>query len=149
MLKDKACAHIDEIRSLLVDVSKDIHSNPELAFKEVKASNLLADELEKAGFKVERGAAELETAILASSPVESDGPTIAILAEYDALPGIGHACGHNLIAAAALGAALALSALKKDLPGKLVFMGTPAEEDSPKVANPDPAFTKSESACPW
>ncbi|MHA2206409.1 MAG: M20 family metallopeptidase [Candidatus Thorarchaeota archaeon] len=129
MLKDKACAYIDENRPLLVDVSKEIHSNPELAFKEFKASKLLADELEKAGFNVERGAAGLETAFLASSPVESDGPTIAILAEYDALPEIGHACGHNLIAAAALGASLSLGALKKDLPGKLLFMGTPAEED--------------------
>jgi len=74
------------------------------------------------------GAADLETAIYAEHPEVSKGPSVAILAEYDALPEIGHACGHNLIAAAALGASLALGSIKKELLGKLIFMGTPAEE---------------------
>jgi amidohydrolase len=85
--------------------------------------------LEKAGFVVELGVAGMETAIRAVHPSESEGPTVAILAEYDALPELGHACGHNLIGSAALGACLALGKIKKDLPGKLIFLGTPAEED--------------------
>ncbi len=129
MWKDQAIAHVDESRSLLIDVSKEMFDNPEVAFKEVKASRRLASELEKAGFVVELGIAGLETAIRAVHPAESEGPTIAILAEYDALPELGHACGHNLIGSAALGACLALGKIKKDLPGKLIFLGTPAEED--------------------
>ncbi|TFH04711.1 MAG: M20 family peptidase [Candidatus Thorarchaeota archaeon] len=119
---------MDENKQRLIEISDEIHANPEVANEEVKASRLLADELEKAGFKVDLGVAGLETAILAVHPDQSEGPTIAILGEYDALPGIGHACGHNLIATSALGACLALGSMKKDIPGKLVFMGTPAEE---------------------
>jgi amidohydrolase len=129
MWKDKAIAHVDESRSLLIDISKEMFDNPEVAFKEVKASRRLASELEKAGFTVELGVAGMETAIRAVHPAESDGPTVAILAEYDALPELGHACGHNLIGSAALGACLALGKIKKDLPGRLIFLGTPAEED--------------------
>jgi amidohydrolase len=129
MLKEKAIAHVDETRSLLIDVSKEMFDNPEVAFKEVNASQRLANELEKAGFTVERGVAGMDTAIRAIHPMESDGPTVAILAEYDALPEIGHACGHNLIGGAALGACLALGKMKDELPGKLIFLGTPAEED--------------------
>jgi amidohydrolase len=128
-IKDSVRQHIDGIRSKLIEVSSEIFSNPELAFEEVAASRLLADHLKRAGFKVELGVAGLETAIRAEHPSKSDGPTVAILAEYDALPELGHACGHNLIAAAALGASLALGDVKKELPGRLVFMGTPAEED--------------------
>lgn len=129
MLKDKAIANVDGIRNLLIDISDEIHRNPELAFKEVIAAQLLVGELKKAGFQVEHGVAGMDTAIVAVHPDKSKGPTIAILGEYDALPEIGHACGHNLIATAALGACLALGSIKKDIPGKLVFMGTPAEED--------------------
>jgi amidohydrolase len=143
MLKDKVVEYVDEYSSLFTDISDEIHRNPELAFKEVKASKLLATELEKAGFAVELGVAGLDTAILAVHPEESQGPTIAILGEYDALPEIGHACGHNLIAGAALGASLALGSIKKDLPGKLVFMGTPAEEDiGGKIAMVDAGLFK-------
>ncbi len=130
MWKDKVQSYIDDNKSRLVKISDEIHANPEVANKEVKASRLLAIELERAGFKVELGVAGLETAILAVHPEQSDGPTIAILGEYDALPEIGHACGHNLIATSALGACLAIGAFKKDIPGKLIFMGTPAEEAS-------------------
>jgi amidohydrolase len=128
MLKEKACDIIDENREYLFRISKEIHENPELGFEEYKASKLLADELQKTGFKTDLGVAGLETAIHAVHPKENDGPTVAFLAEYDALPEIGHGCGHNLIAAAALGASLAIGKLKEDIPGKLVFMGTPAEE---------------------
>ena len=127
MWKDKTTAFIDENRDQLIAISDEIHRNPELAFKEFKAAQLLVTELKKAGFKVEQGVAGMETAILAVHPDASEGPTI--LGEYDALPEIGHACGHNLIATAALGACLAVGSVKKEIPGKLVFMGTPAEED--------------------
>jgi amidohydrolase len=129
MWKEHARSFIDGYRDQLINISNEIHRNPELAFKEVIAAQLLVDELKKAGFEVEHGMTGMETAIVAIHSEQSKGPTIAILGEYDALPEIGHACGHNLIATAALGACLALGSIKKELPGKLVFMGTPAEED--------------------
>ncbi len=128
MWKDRIRAYIDEITDDLIETSDEIHRNPELALEEFKASKLLADKLKQAGFEVEHGVAGMETAIVAIHPEKSAGPTIAILGEYDALPEIGHGCGHNLIATAALGACLALGAIKRNIPGKLVFMGTPAEE---------------------
>jgi amidohydrolase len=127
-LKERACARVDEIADQLIAVSRDIYDHPELKFEEFFASKLLAGKLEAAGFTVELGVANLETAIHAVHPAISDGSTVAILGEYDALPEIGHACGHNLIAAAGLGAALAVGAVKRDLPGKLIFFGTPGEE---------------------
>ncbi len=129
MPKEEVIDYVDGIRSLLVEIADWMHKNPELAFKEIEASRRLAEELEKSGFDVTRGAAGMETAIVAHHPSTSKGPTIAILAEYDALPEIGHACGHNLIAASALGAALAVASVKERIPGRLVFLGTPAEED--------------------
>lgn len=126
--KEKACARVDEIADQLIGVSRDIYDHPELKFEEFRASKLLSDALQEGGFSVELGVAGLETAIRAIYPAVSDGPTVAILGEYDALPEIGHACGHNLIAAAALGAALALAPIKAELPGKLIFFGTPGEE---------------------
>ena len=128
MSKEKIIEYIDQHKKELIEVSMEIFNNPELNFKEFKASKLLAKKLEDADFKVKLGVADLETAIYAEHPEVSKGPNVAILAEYDALPEIGHACGHNLIAAAALGASLALGSIKKELLGKLVFMGTPAEE---------------------
>jgi len=97
---------IDRMEGRLRDVGKDLFEHPELKFEEVHASKRLAAELEAAGFQVELGVAGMETAIRAVHPASSDGPTVAILGEYDALPEIGHACGHNLIAAGGLGAAL-------------------------------------------
>ncbi len=126
--KKKGCARVDVIKTRLLAVSQEIYEHPELKFEETRASRLLAEELRKDGFSVEAGFVGLKTAVVAQHPDVSDGPTVAILGEYDALPEIGHACGHNLIAASALGACLALGAIKADLPGKLVFMGTPAEE---------------------
>lgn len=126
--KEKICSYVDKIRPQIVALSKDIHAAPELKFEEHKASRWLADALTTEGFHVELGAAGLDTALIATHPEISDGPTIAILGEYDALPELGHACGHNLIAGASLGACLALGKVKADLPGKLIFFGTPAEE---------------------
>ncbi len=128
MLKDKVCKFIDENKETLFSVSREIWENPEIGFEEFKASKLLSEKIQETGFETKLGVAGLETAIYAVHPDIRDGPVVAILAEYDALPEIGHACGHNLIATAGLGASLALGSIKKDLPGKLVFMGTPAEE---------------------
>jgi amidohydrolase len=127
-LKEAVRDNVDRIADRLIEVARDIHEHPELKFAEHHAANLLATELKKAGFAVELGVAGLETAIRAEHPAVSDGPTVAILGEYDALPELGHACGHNLIAAAGLGAALAVGAVKDRLPGRLLFFGTPGEE---------------------
>ena len=101
-LKDSVIDEIDARRKQLGDLSLKIHSNPELAFEEFKAAAWLTEYLEGNGFSVERGICELQTAFRGS--YGQGKPVIAILAEYDALPKVGHACGHNLIAASAVGA---------------------------------------------
>lgn len=126
-LKRDACAAIDSMRAELIDVSHFIHANPELAFKEHKASERLTAALETASLPVERGAFGVGTAY-ASEFGPAGRPEVAILSEYDALPGIGHACGHNVIAAMGLGAALGLGKLGSALPGRVRYLGTPAEE---------------------
>jgi len=126
--KREAVRAIDELEPRLREVSDYIFSHPELKFEETLASERLAAELERDGFRVETGVAGMPTALRALHPAASAGPTVAVIAEYDALPELGHACGHNLIAAAALGASLALGRIKSHLPGRLVFLGTPAEE---------------------
>ncbi len=126
--KEQACGQVDRLAKRLIAVSQEIYDHPELKFEERRASRLLAEELRAGGFLVELGIGNLETAIRASHPEVKSGPTVALLAEYDALPEIGHACGHNLIAAASLGTSLALGEIKAELPGRLLFLGTPAEE---------------------
>jgi len=127
-LKQRVCERIDRLADELIAVSQKIYEHPELKFEEYQASRWLAEALKEGGFSVELGVAGLDTAIRAEHPARSDGPTVAIIGEYDALPELGHACGHNLIAGAALGACLGLAPLKRDIPGRLLFMGTPAEE---------------------
>jgi amidohydrolase len=105
-----------------------IHAQPEVAFEEFKSAALLGARLQENGFAVERGVAGLETAFVATAQGQGDGPTVAILAEYDALPGLGHACGHNLIGVAAVGAGLAMKAVLPELAGTIQVIGTPAEE---------------------
>ena len=120
---------IESSRQALFDLSKDVHAHPELNYEEFYSSNALAGFLEKHDLSVERGIGGVETAFRATIPGGGgDGPTIAVLAEYDALPEIGHGCGHNLIAMAAMGAALGLKVNAQDLPGRVVVIGTPAEE---------------------
>jgi len=126
--KEDVCTYIDRISDKLVMISKEIHEYPEEKFEEIRASHLLSRELKDAGFAVEDGVGGLPTAIRATYPRTSEGATVALIGEYDALPEIGHACGHNLIAAAALGAVLAVGTIKENLPGTLLFMGTPGEE---------------------
>ncbi|SMP62516.1 M20 family metallopeptidase [Anoxynatronum buryatiense] len=112
----------------LVSLSHTIHETPELAFQEHLASEKTALLLEQEGFQVNRGIGGMTTSIKAVYDSGKPGPTVAFLAEYDALPEIGHACGHNLIAASAVGAALVLSRLIRETGGRVVLMGTPAEE---------------------
>ncbi len=120
---------IETSRQALFDLSKDVHAHPELNYQEHYSSNALAEFLEKHNLPVERGIGGVDTAFRAVIPGGGgDGPTVAVLAEYDALPEIGHGCGHNLIAMAAMGAALGLQANAQDLPGQVVVIGTPAEE---------------------
>jgi len=119
---------VDELGARLIDLSRRIHRHPELSFQEQRASTWIAETVEgSSDVRVERGVGGLETAFRARSGA-SRGPRIAVLAEYDALPEIGHACGHNLIAGAAVGAFLALSRYAAELPGSIELVGTPAEE---------------------
>jgi amidohydrolase len=128
-LSETTAQAIEAVRPELVEVALDIHAHPELNYQEQHAAKLLSDTLEKHGFKVERGVGGVETAFTATlSGGAGDGPTVAVLAEYDALPEIGHGCGHNLIAMAAIGAGLGLKANLANLPGKVMVIGTPAEE---------------------
>ncbi len=107
-------------------IAVELYSNPETGLEEVKSAALLSGLLERAGFVVERGVAGLATAFRAQSG--SGRPAVALLAEMDALPQMGHACGHNVIAAAAAGAALALRQVLPAEAGTVVILGTPAEE---------------------
>ena len=128
-LADRSNSIIETSRQELFDLSLDVHAHPELNYQEHYSSNALAGFLEKHKFEVERGIGGVETAFRATIPGGSgEGPTIAVLAEYDALPEIGHGCGHNLIAMAAMGAAIGLQANAAELPGSVVVIGTPAEE---------------------
>jgi amidohydrolase len=127
-VKDQIAAAVERLGDELESLSHRIHDHPELGYQEVKASGWLTEFLAEQGFKVERGVAGVDTAFRAT--IESgDGPTIAILCEYDALPAIGHACGHNVIATAGVGAGAALAAVRDKLPkGRVHVIGTPAEE---------------------
>ena len=125
-LKKQACVTIDEMSDALISASHGIHAKPELAFEEHFAHGLLTDRVEEAGLPVERSACGLDTAFISS--FGDTGVEVGILSEYDALPGIGHACGHNIIATSGLGAVLALSKLGAALPGRVRYLGTPAEE---------------------
>ncbi len=126
IIKHKLQSGIDQVKDELVGLAKQIHENPEIAFTEVKASKWLADYLEEKGFKVMRAVGGLDTSFHAVLK-KGDGPTVAFLSEYDALPKIGHACGHNLICTASVGAAVGL-ARTEGWSGTVTVFGTPAEE---------------------
>jgi amidohydrolase len=121
-IDEVVAAHADA----LLAASRDIHGHPELGFAEHHAHDVLADLLEGAGLPVTRHAYGLDTAF--EAVVGTGGPRIAVLCEYDALPGIGHACGHNVIGTAGAGAGIAAAALAEELGGTVVVLGTPAEE---------------------
>ena len=128
-------ASVDELEAELCALSRKIHAHPELCFEEHQASAWLGDCLEqKLGSVVERGVGGLPTAFRAR--LGKGSPRVAILAEYDALPDIGHACGHNLIAGSALGAFLALAKHFSDLSGSIEIIGTPADLFSSPTLTP-------------
>ncbi len=128
--KAALAAAVETGRAEILDLSHRIHANPEPAFEEVRAATWIAEILARHGFSVEHPAGRLATAIRAIRRNGRGGssPRVGILAEYDALPGLGHGCGHNTMAASGVGAAIALAAVSDDLPGEIVFLGTPAEE---------------------
>ena len=126
-VKQQVCADIDSRSADLISISHEIHAHPELNFEEKFAHDILTQYIADSKLKVNRGAFELDTAFDVSVR-GGDGPTVAVICEYDALPGIGHACGHNIIATAGLGAGVALSAVAELCGGNLRLMGTPAEE---------------------
>ncbi|MEI6405067.1 MAG: M20 family metallopeptidase [Actinomycetes bacterium] len=119
---------VDSLRGELVEVSHWIHAHPEIAWQEHESSAYLAQFLEGHGFTVEHNFVGLATAFKAT--YGTGDLTIALCAEYDALPGLGHACGHNIIASASVGAALALKEVASQLDATIVVFGTPAEEGS-------------------
>jgi len=125
-LKTHVIDEIEAQRDALVDLSHRIHDNPETGFEEENASRWLCEYLQGHGFRVERPYCDLATAFRASSGEER--PRVAFLAEYDALSGLGHACGHNLIAASSVGAAVAVSTVLAETGGSVAAIGTPAEE---------------------
>lgn len=125
-IKDLVCSEVDARASMLIEASHAIHENPELNFEEHFAHELLTGILEDEGLNPARKAYDLETAFEAQ--VGADGPSVAVLCEYDALPDIGHACGHNIIATAGLGAGLAAATVAEQMGGSLRILGTPAEE---------------------
>jgi amidohydrolase len=125
-LKLKVKDSVESQRQQLTQLSLNIHDNPELGFKEEKASAWLTSYLENNGFHVERAIAGLVTAFRATYGQGS--PTIALLAEYDALPKIGHGCGHNIIGVSAVGAGVASKHIIDQLGGSIIVMGTPGEE---------------------
>jgi amidohydrolase len=135
-LKRRLASAVLAARDEILGLSHRIHADPETAFNEHHAAAWIAETLRVHGFAVEHPAGSLATAIRATyrgrrasdGHGEGAGPRIGILAEYDALPGLGHGCGHNTMAASGVGAAIALAAIADELPGEIVFLGTPAEE---------------------
>jgi len=127
-MKNKTAARqaIEDARSGLIDLSHRIHAKPEVGFQEEHAAQWLCEALADAGYAVDRGICDLPTAFVAT---RGSGPlTVAICAEYDCLPGIGHACGHNVIGSAAIGAAIGLAKIADDAGITVRIVGTPAEE---------------------
>ena len=127
-LKAKACAVVDAIAGELIAAAREIHANPELGYEEVFASARLAGILRDHGLDVEHPAYDIPTAFVAHAGVDESAPLVVVCCEYDALPGIGHGCGHNVIGTAGVGAGVALAAIAEAAGGRVRVLGTPAEE---------------------
>lgn len=125
-IKEQIATEVRRMHPRLIEMSQTIHANPELCFEEHKAAELLTHELEEHGFDVQRGVAGMDTAFVAT--YGEGEPVVGIIAEYDALPQIGHACGHNLIGTWAVGAGIALRRAMPDVQGTIKVIGSPAEE---------------------
>lgn len=128
LLKAKVKENVDRLSERLFSISDAMYREPEIGLQEYKSSKMLVELLKEHGFAVETGLAGMPTSFRATKKGGSGGPTVAILAEYDALPEIGHGCGHNIIGTAACGAGCALAPLMDEIGGTLVILGTPAEE---------------------
>jgi len=124
--KRRACDAVDAVADELVAISHEIHANPELGYQERFASSRLAGALRGHGIEVEHPAFGIETSF--AGRIGSDGPLVAICCEYDALPGVGHGCGHNVIGALGVGAGIALAGVAEACGGRVLVLGTPAEE---------------------
>ncbi|MDP2872268.1 MAG: hypothetical protein Q8P31_07010, partial [Bacillota bacterium] len=129
-LKSRVSAYVDSIADEIIALSLRIHDTREIGLEEVKSCGYLAGFLAERGMAVETGIAGMPTAFRAACTGAAARPLIAFLAEYDALPAVGHACGHNIIGASAAGAGAALAALGTDLAGSVWVVGTPAEESA-------------------
>jgi amidohydrolase len=129
-VKQRIAEAVEAARDEILDLSHRIHANPEPAFEEHQAAAWVAEVVAHHGYTVEHPAGSLATAVRGrlAGGRGSDGSRIGILAEYDALPGLGHGCGHNTMAASGVGAAIALAAVRDAFAGEVVFLGTPAEE---------------------
>jgi amidohydrolase len=130
-LAGRVRTEVDGLRPMLLELSHRIYQEPELRFAEHRAATLLSDLLSGEGFEVTKGVAGMDTAFLAEQRFGPGGPTVAVFCEYDALPGMGHACGHNIIAAAGAGAALAAARLLRaegPASGRILVVGSPGEE---------------------
>ncbi|CAN5797935.1 M20 family metallopeptidase [soil metagenome] len=129
-VKRRLAEAIEQHRDEILALSHRIHEHPEPAFEERQAASWVAEAVARHGYRVEHPAGRLETAVRGrlAGGLGTDGPRIGILAEYDALPGLGHGCGHNTMAASGVGAAIALASVASQLRGEIVFLGTPAEE---------------------
>lgn len=129
-LKARAAAAIEAHRDEIIALSHRIHANPEPAFEEHQAAGWVAEAIRAHGYAVEHPAGSLATAVRGrlAGGLGTDGARIGVLAEYDALPGLGHGCGHNTMAASGVGAAIGLAAVRDAFAGEIVFLGTPAEE---------------------
>ena len=127
-MKERILKRADELKSELLRLSHDIHANPETSFEEFRAAAWQKELLEKHGFTVEAPFCGMETAFRAVKKSGKPGPVVAFLSEYDALNGLGHACGHNIIAASSVGAGLALASVLDETGGEVQVIGTPAEE---------------------
>lgn len=128
---EKLIQSIEENRALYIQTSQEIHARPEIGNEEVFASGKHVELLRNAGFEVTIAVAGHETAFHAVKDSGKEGPTVAYLAEYDALPGLGHACGHNIIGTTSVAAGIALSETLSETGGRVVVLGTPAEEGGP------------------
>ena len=129
-IKRRIAESVDDNATAILELSHRIHAEPEPAFEEHKASAWVAEAIERHGYAVERPVGSLATAVRGrlAGGQGPDGARIAVLAEYDALPGLGHGCGHNTMAASGVGAAIALASIRDAFAGEVVFLGTPAEE---------------------
>jgi len=134
-LKKKVCDVIEDHRDRIIEISDTIHDYAEIGTEEYKTSKLCKDELTKEGFKIRKPEATLKayedglrTAFVAEMDGKRSGPCVGILGELDALIEVGHGCGHNMIAASSVGAAIGLAAVMKEINGSLKIFGCPAEE---------------------